>query len=177
MVSLHQVAKLWSFGFSNSFLMNVTRLFPLRLTVWISLKSKALSRVFCSTPQFKSNNSPVLSLLYGSTLFLTWIQVYQESGKVVWYSYLSQNFPQFLVTHIVKGFSVVSKAEVDVFLELPCFLRDSTHVGNLISGSSDSLKLILYIWKFSVHILLKLSLKDFQHNLASMWNEGNCTIV
>ena len=122
MVSLHQVAKLWSFGFSNSFLMNVTRLFPLRLTVWISLKSKALSRVFCSTPQFKSNNSPVLSLLYGSTLFLTWIQVYQESGKVVWYSYLSQNFPQFLVTHIVKGFSVVSKAEVDVFLELPCFL-------------------------------------------------------
>ena len=84
---------------------------------------------------------------------------------------------QFLVTHAVKGFSVVSKAEVDVFLELPCFLRDPTNVGNWISGSSDSLKLILYIWKFSVHILLKLSLKDFQHNLASMWNEGNCTIV
>ena len=77
--------------------------------------------------------------------------------------------------HIVNGFSVVNEA--DVFLEFPCFLYDPTNVGNLISGSSASLKPSLYIWKFSVHIMLKHSLKDFEHNLASMWNEHNFTVV
>ena len=78
--------------------------------------------------------------------------------------------------NMVKGFRVVNEAEVDIFLELPCFLHDPTNVGNLISVSSASLKPILYIWKFLVHVLLKPSLKDFEH-LASMWNEHNCKVV
>ena len=68
--------------------------------------------------------------------FLTCIQISQEAGKVVWYSHVFKNFPQFVVTHTVKGFGVVNKVEVNVFLELFCFLDDPTDVGNLISGSS-----------------------------------------
>jgi len=86
--------------------------------------------------------------------------------KVVWYSHLFKNFPQFVVIHIVNGFSVVNEA--DVFLEFPCFLYEPMNVGNLISGSSASLKPSLYIWKSLIHVLLKPSLKDFEHNLASM---------
>ena len=71
---------------------------------------------------------------------------------MVWYSHLFQNFPEFLVIHIVKGFVIVSKAEVDVFLELSCFLYDPVHVGNLISGSSAFSKSSLNIWKFFVHL-------------------------
>ena len=82
---------------------------------------------------------------------------------MVWYSHLFKNFPHFVVIHAVKGFSKVNEAEVDVFLEFPCFLYDSINVGNLISGSSAFSKSSLYIWKFSVHILLKPSLKDFEH--------------
>ena len=81
------------------------------------------------------------------------------------------------VIHNVKGFSVVNEAEIDVFLELPCFLYDPTDVGNLISGSSTFSKSSLYIWKFSVHILLKPSLKDFERYLTSMRNKCNCTVV
>ena len=84
------------------------------------------------------------------------------------YSHLSKNFPQFVVMYTVKGFSIVNEEEVDVFLELPCFLHHPRNVGNLISGSSASLKPSLYIWRFSIHILLKSSLKDFEHNLGSM---------
>ena len=109
--------------------------------------------------------------------FLTCMQVSQEAGQVVWYSHLFQNFPQFVVMHTVKGFSVVSEAEVDVFLEFSCFLGNPADVGNLISDSSDFSKSNLYIWKFSVHILLKPSLKDFEYYLASMWNECNCLVV
>ena len=109
--------------------------------------------------------------------FLTHIQVSQETGKVVWYSQLFKNFPQFVVIHTVKGFHVVNRAEVDVFLEFPCFLCDPLDVGNLIFGSSAFTKPSLYIWKFSVHILLKPSLKDFEHNLTSMRNEHDCLIV
>ena len=79
--------------------------------------------------------------------------------------------------YTVKGFHVVNKAEVDVFLEFPCFLCDPLDVGNLIFGSSAFTKPSLYIWKFSVHILLKPSLKDFEHNLTSMRNEHDCLIV
>ena len=68
--------------------------------------------------------------------FLTWIQISQEAGKVVWYSHLFQNFPQFIVIHTVKGLGIVNKAEVDIFLELFCFFDDPVDVGNLISGSS-----------------------------------------
>ena len=91
-----------------------------------------------------------------------------------WYPYLFKNFPQFVVIHVVKGFHVVDEA-VDVFVGLPCFLHDPMNVGNLISGSSASLKLSLYIGKFLVHILLKPLLMDFEHNLARMSNKHNCT--
>ena len=84
---------------------------------------------------------------------------------------------QFVVIYTVKGFSVVNEAEVDVFLEFPCFPYDSSDVGNLISGSSPFSKSTLNIWKFSVHILLKPSLKNFEHYFASVWNEHNCTVV
>ena len=85
---------------------------------------------------------------------------------MVQYSHLFKNFPQFVVIHIVKGFSIVNEA--DVFLEFSCFLCDPTNVDNLISGSSAFSKSSLYIWKFLVHVLLKPSLKDLGHYLASM---------
>ena len=97
--------------------------------------------------------------------------------NVIWYSYLFKNFSQFVVIHIVKGFSVADVDEVEIFLEYPCFLYDLTNIGSLVSGSSVFSKTSLYIWKFSVHILLKPSLKDFEHNLTSMWIECNCTVV
>ena len=87
---------------------------------------------------------------------------------MVWYSHLLKNFPQFVVIHTVKGFSIVSEAEVEVFVEFSCFFYDPADVGNLIFGSSAFSKPSLYIWKFSAHIVLKLSLKDFEHNLASI---------
>ena len=109
--------------------------------------------------------------------FLTCIQVSQETDKVVWYSHLFKNFPLFVVIHIVKGFRVVNEEEVDIFLEFLCFLHDPPNVANLISGPSTYSKSSLSIWKFSVHILLKPSLKDFEHNLASILNECNCIVV
>jgi len=87
---------------------------------------------------------------------------------VVWYSHLFKNFPQFVVIHTVKGFGIGNKAEVDVFLEFPCFFCDPTNAGNLISSSSAFAKSNLNIWKFSVHILLKPSLENFEHYFASM---------
>ena len=87
---------------------------------------------------------------------------------MVWYSHLLKNFPQFVVIHTVKGFGIVKKAELDVFLELSYFFDDPTDVGNLISGSSALFKSILTIWKFMVHILLKTGLENFEHYFASM---------
>ena len=87
---------------------------------------------------------------------------------MVWYSHLLKNFPQFVVIHTVKGFGIDNKAEVDVFLELSCFFYDPVDVGNLISGSSAFSKSSLNIWKFTVHILLKPDLKDFEHYFASV---------
>ena len=87
---------------------------------------------------------------------------------MVWYSYLFQNFPQFGVIHTVKGFGVVSKAEVDVFLEFSWFFNDPADVGNLISGSSAFTKSNLNIWKFMDKVLLKPDLEDFEHYFASM---------
>ena len=86
---------------------------------------------------------------------------------MVWYSHLLKNFPQFVVIHTVKGFSVVNEAEVDVFLELLCFFYDTTDVGNLTSGSSTLSKSSLNIWKLLVHVLLKRSLENFEHYFAS----------
>ena len=87
---------------------------------------------------------------------------------MVWYSHLFQNFPQFIVIHTVKGFSVVNEAEVDVFLELYCFFNDPMDVENLISGSSAFSKSSLNIWKFTLHILLKPGVENFEHYFASV---------
>ena len=87
---------------------------------------------------------------------------------MVWYSHLFKNFPQFVVIHTVKGFGIVNKAEVDVFLELSCFLYDPTDVGNLISGSSAFSKCSLNIWKLMVHLLSKPGLENFEHYFASV---------
>ena len=109
--------------------------------------------------------------------FLTCIQISQEAGQVVCYSHLLKNFPQFIVIHTVKGFGIVNKAEIDVFLELSRFFDDPADVGNLISGSSVFFKTSLNIWKFTVHILLKPGLENFKHYFTSMWDECNCVVV
>ena len=87
---------------------------------------------------------------------------------MVWYSHLSQNFPQCIMIHTVKGFGLVKKAEVDVFLELSCFFDDPADVGNLISGSSAFSKTGLNFWKFIVHVLLKPGLENFEHYFTSV---------
>ena len=87
---------------------------------------------------------------------------------MVWYSHLLKNFPQFLVIHIVKGFGIVNKAEIDVFLELSCFFHDPGDLGNLISGSSAFSKTRLNLWKFMVHVLLKPGLENFEHYFTSV---------
>ena len=108
------------------------------------------------------------SMSSSNRCFLTRMQVSQEAGQVVWYSHLFKNFPQFVVIHTVKGFGLVNKAEADCFFELSCFFDDAMDVGNLISGSAAFPKSSLNIWKFSVHVLLKPGLKDFDHYFASM---------
>ena len=85
-----------------------------------------------------------------------------------WYSHVLKNFPQFAVIYTVKGFGIVNKAEIDVFLKLSCFFSDSGDVGNLISGSSAFSKSSLNIWKFTVHVLLKPGLENFEHYFASV---------
>ena len=106
------------------------------------------------------------SMSSSNCCFLTCIQISQEAGQVVWYSHLFQNFPQFIVIHKVKGFGLVSKAEIDVFLEL-----------SLVSGSSAFAKTSLNIWKFTVHVLLKPGLENFEHYFASMCDDCNCVVV
>ena len=96
---------------------------------------------------------------------------------MVCYSHLFQNFPQFIVIHTVKGFGLVNKAEIDVFLELSCFSDDSADVVNLISGSSAFSKTSLNIRKFTVHLLLNPGLENFEHYFASVWDECNCAVV
>ena len=128
----------------------------------------------------------VLLFLFGTSLlfmsssnccFLTCIQISQEAGQVVWYSHLLKNFPQFIVIHTVKGFGTVNKAEIDVFLELSSFFHDPADVDNLISGSSSFSKSSLSIWKFTVHVLLKPGLENFERYFASVWDECNCAVL
>ena len=104
----------------------------------------------------------------GSTVASWPAYSFQEAGKVVWYSQLLKNFPQFIVIHTVKGFGIVNKAEVDVFLEFSSFFYDPADVCNLISGSSVFSKSSLYIGKFFIHILLKPSLETFERHFASV---------
>ena len=87
---------------------------------------------------------------------------------MVWYSHLFQNFPWFIVIHTIKGFGIVHKAEIDVFLELSCFFDDPADVGNLISASSAFSKISLNIWKFTVYVLLEPGLENFKHYFASV---------
>ena len=116
-----------------------------------------------------SNLEPICCSMSGSNCcFLTCIQISQEAGQLVWYSHLFKNFPKFVVIHTVKGFGIVNKAEVDVFLKLSCFFDDPTDVGNLISGSPPFFKSSWNIWKFMVHILLKPGLENFGYYFTSM---------
>ena len=108
------------------------------------------------------------SMSSSNCCFLTYIQVSQETGQMVWYSHLLKNFLQFIVIHTGKGFGIVNEAEIDVFLELSCFFHDPADVGNLISGSSAFSKTSLNIWKFTVHELLKRGLENFEHYFTSV---------
>ena len=120
---------------------------------------------------------PVCFSMSGSNCcFLTCIQISQEAGKVVWYP-ISWRIFQFFVIPTVKGFGIIDKTEVDVFLGLSCFFDDPMDVGNLISGSSAFSKSNLNIWKFTVHVLVKPGLKNFEHYFASEWDECNCAVV
>ena len=118
----------------------------------------------------------VLLFLFGTSLLFhvqfklllpDLIQVCQEADQVVCYFHLFQNFPQIIVIHTVKGFGIVNKAEIDVFLEFSCFFDDPADVGNLISGSSAFSKTSLNIWKFTVHILLKPGLENFENIMSN----------
>ena len=120
-------------------------------------------------PSFKSFSCSVPD---SKCRFLNYIQTFQETGKVIWYSHFLKNFPQFVVVHTVKGFSIVSEADGNVFWDSLAFsmIQWMLAIWSLVPQTS------LYIWKFSVHVVLKLSLKDFEHYLASKWDEHNCMI-
>ena len=100
-----------------------------------------------------------------------------QMSQVLLYSHLRQNFPPFIVIHTAKGFGIVSKAEIDDFLECSCFFDNQADVGNLISGSSGFHKTSLNIWKFTVHVLLKPGLESFEYYFPSVWDECNCVVV
>ena len=117
------------------------------------------------------------SMSSSNCCFLTCKHISQEAGKVIWYSHLLKNFSQFVVIYTVKGFGIVNKAELDVFMELSCFFYDPADVGNLISGSSAFSKTSLNIWKFNVHLLLKPGLENFEHYFTSVWDECNFGVV
>ena len=125
--------------------------------------------------------TPFLILTYCSTsgsncCFLSCIQISQEAGNVLWCSQLIKNIPQCVVIH-TKSLVYSMKQKQIFFWEFPCFFYDPVYVGNLISASSASSTSSLYVCKFSVHVLLKPSTKDFEHNLAGMWDECNYTVI
>ena len=124
------------------------------------------------------NLEPVYCTMSSSnSCFLDFIQISQEAGQVVWYSYLLKNFPQFVVTHTVKIFIIVNKTEVDIFLKLSCFSDDPMDDGNLISGSSAFSKISLNVWKFTVYVLLKPGLENFEHYFTSVRWVQLCSIL
>ena len=117
------------------------------------------------------------SMSSSNCCFLTCIQISQEAGQVVWYSQLFKNFPVCCDPYSQRLWHTVNKAEVDVFLELSCFLDNPVDVGNLISGSSAFSKISLKIWNFTVHILWKPGLENFEHYFISLWDDCNCVVV
>ena len=119
------------------------------------------------------------SMSWSNCCFLTCIQVSLKADQVVWYSHLFQNFPQFVVIHTVQGFSIVNKAEVDVFLELSAFSMNQQMLiwFDSISCSSAFSESSLNIWKFTVHVLLKPGLENFEHYFAHLWDECNYVVV
>ena len=124
------------------------------------------------------NLEPVcFSMSSSNCCFLASIQVSQEAGQVVWYPHLFQNFPQFVVIHRVKGFGIVNKAEIDVFLELSCFFDDPADAGNLISGSSAFSKAAWTFGSLRFTVLLKPGLENFERYFASVWDECNCAVI
>ena len=124
---------------------------------------------------FQFGTSPLFHVRF--CFFLTCIQIFQEADKVVWHSNVLKNFPQFIVIYTVKGFGIINKAEVDIFLGFSCFFNDQVDVGNLISGSSALCKSSLNICKFMLHILSKPGLENFEYYFTSMWDECNCVAV
>ena len=127
---------------------------------------------------FFLNLEPVYCSMSGSNCcFLTCIQISQEEGKVVWYSHHFKNFPQFVVIHTLKGFGMVNKAKVVVFLEFFCFSYDPAVLAIWSLVPLPFLNSSLNIWKFLVHVLLKPSLENFEHYFARVWDECNCTVV
>ena len=139
------------------------------------LNKQGNSRQPCRIPFSILNHSVVHTGFY--CCFLTRIQISQETGKMVWYSHLFKSFPQFVMIHTVKGFSVVDETEVDVFLEFPCFLYNPAIVSNLISRFSVFSKHSLDIWKFLVPIMLKPSMQDIKYDLPSMGDGCNCPVA
>ena len=124
------------------------------------------------------NLEPVCCSMSSSNYcFLTCIQISQEADEVAWNSHLFKNFPHYVVIHTVKGFGMVTKAEIHVFMELSSFFNDPVDVGNLICVSSAFSKSSLNLWKFRIHILLKCGLENFEHYFASVCDECNCAVV
>ena len=117
------------------------------------------------------------SMSSSNCCLLTCIQISQEAGQVVWYSHLFQNFPQLIVIQTVKCFGIANKAEIGVFLYLSSFFDDPADVGNLISHSSAFSKTSLNIREFTVHVLLKPGLENFEHYFTSMWDECSWAVV
>ena len=117
------------------------------------------------------------SMSSSNCCFLACIQISQEAGQVVWYSHLFQNFPQFIVIHTVKGFGIVNKAEIDVFSGTLLLFRWSSECWQFDLCSSAFSKTSLNIWKFTVHILLKPGLENFEHYFTSMWDVCNWGVI
>ena len=127
------------------------------------------------------NFEPVhCSMSSSNCCFLSCIQDSQETGKMVWYSHLFKNFPQFVVIHTVKGFAIISEVYIvrsRFFFSLPLLSLWSNECQQFDLWFFYLFEIQLYIWKFLAHLLLKYRLKDFEHNFARMWNEGNCTVI
>ena len=143
--------------------------------IWNQFQHQSFQWIFRT--DFLLEPVPNFSMSSSNCCFLICIQISQEAGQVVWYSHFFKNFPQFVVIHPFKGFGIVNKTEVNIFLEFSCFFDDPEDVGNLIFGSSAFSKSSFNICKSWVHILLQPSLENFEHYFASVWDEYNCAVV